>query len=175
MNLNLPRNAGGTINAPDIGVGGTLSFTVTFAPPVETDLGFHQDIITITGDNAQADFELISEPELNILTYRYNPATVQAVLETASAELATQINTFLDQINRELQKRQRANGKTFVSRTSLTPTRYAGTRITVFRVVLANPLTTDELLGEVLNEQRSITLQGPIPTLLAELEALVKS
>ncbi|MBW6511275.1 MAG: putative pyridoxal-dependent aspartate 1-decarboxylase [Desulfuromonadaceae bacterium] len=122
---------------------------------------------------AHADFELVTAPELNILTYRYLPARIQAALANASPELAVRVNALLDQVIREIQKRQRANGKTFVSRTSLAPTRYAGTTITVFRVVLANPLTTDELLTEVLNEQCAIASEGPIDGWLTEAESLL--
>ena len=111
----------------------------------------------------------ISDPELNILTYRYNPAWTQKRLVESPGAETTKINSVLDQINREMQKSQRAAGKTFVSRTSLAPMKYSGERITVFRVVLANPLTTDELLDEVLEEQCQIAMQGQIPTMLTEI------
>ena len=59
----------------------------------------------------------------------------------------------LDKVTETMQKRQRENGRTFVSRTRLAPGRYRGDRITVFRVVLANPLTTEKILSSVLEEQ----------------------
>ena len=47
---------------------------------------------------------------------------------------------------------QREAGKTFVSRTRLAPGRYNGDKITVLRVVMANPLTTEEILAAVLDD-----------------------
>lgn len=102
---------------------------------------------------AHPDFELVTEPELNILTYRYNPAWVQAELAAAPADRAARINAALDKVTETMQKRQRENGRTFVSRTRLAPGRYRGDSITVFRVVLANPLTTARILSSVLEEQ----------------------
>ncbi|MFC6673210.1 pyridoxal-dependent decarboxylase [Marinobacterium aestuariivivens] len=85
------------------------------------------------------DFELVSEPELNILTYRWAPAPVQETLRGADADLCRRINEVLSRITRTVQKTQREHGKAFVSRTRLTPERYGRQLITVFRVVLANP------------------------------------
>jgi glutamate decarboxylase len=72
-----------------------------------------------------------------------------------------------------MQKRQRETGKTFVSRTRLTPGRYNGDTITVFRVVMANPLTTEEILAGVLVEQSEIATQKDIQTLLEQTRELV--
>ncbi len=119
--------------------------------------------------DAHPDFELVSEPELNILTYRYIPAWVQKALANASAEQAARINGLLDKIIETRQKRQREAGKTFVSRTSLAPGRYNGTTITVFRVVMANPLTTEEILAAVLDEQCEIATQPDIQALLEQI------
>ncbi|MFN2258162.1 MAG: pyridoxal-dependent aspartate 1-decarboxylase PanP, partial [Desulfuromonadaceae bacterium] len=103
---------------------------------------------------AHPDFELITAPELNILTYRYNPAWLQHKMSTARPAMVEEINRHLDDIVVAVQKAQRAAGKTFVSRTSLAPARYKGQKINVFRVVLANPLTTHAILEEVLKEQQ---------------------
>ncbi|MDD2557421.1 MAG: putative pyridoxal-dependent aspartate 1-decarboxylase [Desulfuromonadaceae bacterium] len=103
---------------------------------------------------AHPDFELITAPELNILTYRYNPEWLRQKLVTARPEVAQEMNQKLDNVVVAVQKAQRAAGKTFVSRTRLAPARYQGQNITVFRVVLANPLTTDAILESVLEEQQ---------------------
>lgn len=103
--------------------------------------------------NKHPDFELITAPELNILTYRYNPSWLQHKMAGARSVMVEEINAKLDDVVVAVQKAQRAEGKTFVSRTSLAPSRYKGQRITVFRVVLANPLTTDVILEAVLEEQ----------------------
>jgi glutamate decarboxylase len=122
---------------------------------------------------ALADFELVTAPELNILTYRYNPAAVQVALTRSNPEQMAEINAQLDKIIRAVQKRQREAGKTFVSRTRLAPARYGDGIITVFRVVLANPLTTEEILETVIAEQSAILQQGELPELLAELQDLI--
>lgn len=117
------------------------------------------------------DFELTSEPELNILTYRYCPRAVQQTLAGAPAERAAAINALLDQVCQLLQKHQREAGKTFVSRTRLRTARY-GEEITVLRSVLANPLTTEDILTSVLAEQCEIVHQPEIAALLHQVAAL---
>ncbi|MEI6306668.1 MAG: putative pyridoxal-dependent aspartate 1-decarboxylase, partial [Deltaproteobacteria bacterium] len=119
--------------------------------------------------DAHPDFELVTEPELNILTYRYIPAWVQNILLQATPERAARINELLDKVIETMQKRQREAGKTFVSRTSLAPGRYKGNTITVFRVVMANPLTTEEILAAVLDEQCEIAVQPDIQALLEQI------
>jgi glutamate decarboxylase len=120
------------------------------------------------------DFELTSQPELNILTYRYCPQALQQKLAGATAEQAGSINAVLDQINQLLQKYQREAGKTFVSRTRLRVAAYGLQELTVLRVVLANPLTTDEVLSAVLNEQCAIVQEPEMAALLEHVEALSK-
>ncbi|MFL0796627.1 MAG: putative pyridoxal-dependent aspartate 1-decarboxylase [Cellvibrionaceae bacterium] len=107
--------------------------------------------------SAQKDFELTSKPELCILTYRFVPEYIQQFLETASEAQKLEINLRLDNLTKFIQKRQRERGKSFVSRTRLHIARYASDKITVFRVVLANPLTTKEILESILEEQREIS------------------
>jgi len=115
------------------------------------------------------DFELTSEPELNILTYRYCPAAIQQLLASAPLAEQARINALLDQVCQLLQKHQREAGKTFVSRTRLRMARY-GEAITVLRSVLANPLTTDEILVAVLAEQCEIAQQPEIQELLRQIK-----
>jgi glutamate decarboxylase len=122
--------------------------------------------------DAHPDFELVTEPELNILTYRYVPAWVQTALTQAPAERAARINELLDKVIEAIQKRQREAGRTFVSRTSLAPGRYKGDTITVFRVVMANPLTTEEILAAVLDEQCEIAAQPDIQAVLEQIREL---
>jgi glutamate decarboxylase len=114
------------------------------------------------------DFELTTEPELNILTYRYCPQAVQQYLVEATPDQRAAINTLLDQACQLLQKSQREAGKTFVSRTRLRMAGY-GEEITVLRVVLANPLTTDDILTSVLAEQCQIVQQPEIQALLQQV------
>jgi glutamate decarboxylase len=101
------------------------------------------------------DFELVTRPVLNLLTYRYVPERARTLLASASAEGRHGANERLSSLNESIQKEQRAGGKTFVSRTRLESALYDGQVLTVFRVVLANPLTTEKILGDILAEQRS--------------------
>lgn len=123
---------------------------------------------------AQDDFELITEPELCLLTYRFVPAKVKPLLQQANAEQVRRITPHLNALTRFIQKRQRETGRSFVSRTKLTPAQYFREPTVVFRVVLANPLTTRDMLEEVLQEQREIaaqamSLRGALYTELREL------
>jgi glutamate decarboxylase len=105
---------------------------------------------------AARDFELTSEPVLNLLTYRYLPPAARVALSRGSAPERAATNLTLDLLNESIQKEQRAGGKTFVSRTRLENAAYAGQGLSVFRVVLANPLTTPEILRDILEEQRAL-------------------
>ena len=120
------------------------------------------------------DFELTTEPELNILTYRYCPRNVQQALVAATAQQRAAVNDLLDQVCMLLQKHQREAGKTFVSRTRLRVGCH-DEELTVLRVVLANPLTTDEILAAVLAEQCEIVQQPEIQGLLRQVEELCAS
>ncbi len=71
-----------------------------------------------------------------------------------------------------MQKRQRETGKTFVSRTRLPSGRHGGGTVTVFRVVMANPLTTDKILASVLNEQCEMAETDEIRVLLEQIRQL---
>ncbi|MBC7661019.1 MAG: putative pyridoxal-dependent aspartate 1-decarboxylase [Chitinophagaceae bacterium] len=102
------------------------------------------------------DFELISEPELNLLTYRYVPPDVRKYMHSCANEDLQNINSHINRLTITIQKEQRDKGASFVSRTALEPSRYQGQLINVFRVVLANPLTKESHLVEILNEQRDI-------------------
>ncbi|MCK8044190.1 putative pyridoxal-dependent aspartate 1-decarboxylase [Shewanella sp. 1CM18E] len=118
---------------------------------------YFADLIT-----AEADFELVSEPELCLLTYRYVPQSVQLAManarETGDTETLKQFNTLLDGLTKFVQKTQREQGTSFVSRTRINPESHQlmDIKAVVFRVVLANPLTTHEILQQVLTEQTQI-------------------
>lgn len=119
------------------------------------------------------DFELVVEPELNILGYRYVPDWLQQTLQQATSDQAGEVNACLDQITRLIQKAQRADGQTFVSRTRVDTHLYDDQVITVFRVVLANPLTTFEVLNSVLDEQLELAKHQDIQDILAEIKGIL--
>ena len=102
------------------------------------------------------DFELNSEPTLNILTYRYLPQWLKEVMGRCDNETLVKLNQSLNRFTKYLQKTQRGHGKAFVSRTQLSPHCYDHQEIIVFRVVLANPLTTMNILEDILYEQETL-------------------
>lgn len=110
----------------------------------------------------QNDFELISEPELCLLTYRYVPQDTRKALLVASTEERQQLHQLLNELTQFIQKKQRENGISFVSRTRLTPVQWDRMETSVFRVVLANPLTTNDILHSVIEEQRQIAQTSSI-------------
>ena len=123
----------------------------------------------------QPDFELITRPELNILTYRYCPEPVQQALAIADELQAEKMNTCLNRITKFIQKTQRERGKAFVSRTRLEPARYYHFPCIVFRVVLANPLTTPEILADILKEQRELSKEDGIADEIAILHQMAEA
>lgn len=104
---------------------------------------------------AHPDFEMVTPPTLSLMTYRVNPAATQMISHT-DPDKAHSLNEELDKLTVTVQKQQREAGKSFVSRTRLEVERYPGQAITVFRVVLANPLTTLSDLQAILSEQHTI-------------------
>ncbi|MFL7014555.1 pyridoxal-dependent aspartate 1-decarboxylase PanP [Vibrio cyclitrophicus] len=119
----------------------------------------------------QNDFELVSEPELCLLTYRYVPESVKAALLKADAKERIELNELLNELTKFIQKKQRETGQSFVSRTRLNPEVWAHQPIIVFRVVLANPLTGNDILSSVLEEQREISTLAP--NLMGKITKLV--
>jgi glutamate decarboxylase len=108
-------------------------------------------------------FELVTPPELNILTYRIVPGendANQAMWEKMDEpERQHQMN----RINVLLQRLQREAGKSFVSRTTLRRTGHPDT--VVLRVVIMNMRTTLQILKSILDEQESIYRRQIAPTL----------
>ncbi|MDF2152387.1 pyridoxal-dependent aspartate 1-decarboxylase PanP [Vibrio sp. CAU 1672] len=121
--------------------------------------------------DAEEDFELVSQPELCLLTYRYLPTDVRMALEKAQGTQRDKLNELVNQLTQFIQKRQRETGKSFVSRTRLNPEQWQRMNTIVFRVVLANPLTSRDILHSVLVEQREISHQAP--NLLSKIQQLV--
>jgi glutamate decarboxylase len=108
------------------------------------------------------DFELVSEPELCLLTYRYVPKAIKQAIANANEDEKIDIYAVLNRFMASMQKRQREAGRSFVSRTRLTPAQYDNQPTVVFRVVLANPLTSEVMLKEILEEQKQLAQTDPI-------------
>ncbi|MFA0439172.1 glutamate decarboxylase [Vibrio sp. 10N.286.49.C2] len=122
----------------------------------------------------QNDFELVSKPELCLLTYRYVPASIKQALSNADAPTQTQIHELLNELTKLIQKKQRETGRSFVSRTQLNPIQWNKLNTIVFRVVLANPLTTKDVLSAILREQREIAQEDGIH-IIQEIKQIVST
>ena len=104
---------------------------------------------------ARPEFELLVEPQMNVLTYRFIPEELRR--KARCAELTISEQEALNEINQKLQRLQRQAGSSFVSRTTLSATAYGDlTPVVALRVVIANPLTTEADIVEILNEQVGI-------------------
>lgn len=113
---------------------------------IETAKSFADEI------NKRPDFELITSPELNILTYRIFPEDLR--LQSAESEEAQRkINERLNEINITIQRLQRETGNSFVSRTTLKTYKGRCESIVVLRCVIMNPMTNINILREILDEQ----------------------
>ncbi|MCX7679565.1 MAG: pyridoxal-dependent decarboxylase [Spirochaetes bacterium] len=119
------------------------------------------------------NFERMNYPELFIFNYRFVPAKVQQKLRElekdainrdvqgglCAKEKIKKINHMLNQLNVELHKAIRQEDNSFVSRTMLESTRYAPQKIVVLRAVTVNPLTTPEILKEIIDEHNALGLK----------------
>ena len=100
--------------------------------------------------SARPEFELLLEPEINIVTYRYIPETWRGAKNLTRRE-----NQAINEFNVRLQKAQRKSGRSFVSRTTLKLAPNAEATVAL-RAVLANPLTTEALIDRTLDDQIQI-------------------
>ena len=118
------------------------------------------------------DFELITTPELCLLTYRYNPQVIQKFLVSCTMSEQKKVNIMVDKLTKFIQKRQRENGRSFVSRTRIEVEKYQNQKTLVFRVVLANPLTSKAILADILSEQFNLAQESQVclPQLLAMID-----
>src|SRR6185436_3758636 len=98
-------------------------------------------------------FELIGQPEINIINYRFIPAHLFRPGRQRYSEME---NETIDTAVRSIQEAQFSGSKTFVSKTRILHGDHADYPLWVFRVVISNPLTTHEDLHAVLEEQLAI-------------------
>ena len=101
-------------------------------------------------------FQIVSQPTLNILTYRLVPLDIQKKLKTANPDKQKELDIHLDKINTNIQRIQREAGKSFVSRTRLRTNPDDDHNTVVLRCVIMNPMTTVDILNEILDEQEAI-------------------
>ena len=104
---------------------------------------------------ARPEFELLTGPEINILTYRYIPERLRE--KAGRGELTEADNHEINEFNVRLQKAQRDAGRTFVSRTMWNTNKEGqDLSIVALRVVIANPLTTQSDINFILDDQIEI-------------------
>lgn len=109
-------------------------------------------------------FELLNQPELFIVNYRFVPPELHARLNRfmsnprQQARQITSINHALNELNVQLHRTIRRKDTSFVSRTRLESTRYGARKIVVLRAVTINPLTEPGMLSEILAEHRQLGL-----------------
>ncbi len=139
------REASSLILDSALRIMGSQGYALLIEHGIETAKEFAKEI------NRRPDFELVTPPQLNILTYRLYPERMKlSDGEKPSGEHR------LNEINKLLQRLQREAGMSFVSRTTLNLSTSPGTETVVLRCVIMNPMTTIEILKEVLDEQETI-------------------
>ena len=106
------------------------------------------------------DFQLVTAPELNILTYRLHPLDLKKKFSESDVQQQIELNEKLNIINRKVQRLQREAGHSFVSRTTLQAEKPPGQDIVVLRCVIMNPMTDIKILREILDEQEEIYKQA---------------
>jgi len=105
--------------------------------------------------SAMPEFELLAEPDTNLLIYRYIPEQLKEAV--TNKELTETDNEIVNSFNEHLQKTQRHIGRTFISRTTKNSIKFDKViTVIAMRAVIANPLTTEEDIDAVLNDQIQI-------------------
>ena len=144
------REANSLILDSALKIMGSRGYALLIDHGIETARKFADEI------EKRPDFQLITPPELNILTYRLCPFDYQEKLIGSDAKQTYRINEKLNDINRRIQRLQREAGNSFVSRTTLNIKGFPGQNIVVLRTVIMNPMTTIEILREILDEQEEV-------------------
>ncbi len=99
------------------------------------------------------EFELLYEPDLNIVLYRYLPLRFRTKRDYSDVELES-----INRLNKQIQQEQFKRGNSFVSYTSVKKKSDVINQV-VFRTVFMNPYTTLEHLELLLDEQVSIAYE----------------
>ena len=125
------------------------------------------------------NFEAMNQPELFIFNYRFIPKRVQEKLNMLMAKIQNEelsrnkkvkikteylkkiekINMVLNDLNIELHKAIREEDESFVSRTMVDSPQYFYQQCVVLRAITINPLTTMEILREIIEQQNNLGLK----------------
>jgi len=142
------RSAMSLILGSSLEIMGTMGYALLIDHGIETAKAFAEEI------NKRPLFELITQPQLNILTYRIFPNKIKKELIHADSKNKKKLNQKLNHINITVQRLQREAGNSFVSRTTLKRT--ASEEKVVLRSVIMNPMTNIKIIREILDEQEEI-------------------
>jgi hypothetical protein len=122
------------------------------------------------------NFEPMNQPELFIFNYRFVPKKTQEKIDSIRVKIGTreikeamldkykmkqidrlrEINSVLNELNIELHKQQREEDESFVSRTMLDSPMYFNQDVVILRAITINPLTTPEIIKEIIEAQDRI-------------------
>lgn len=144
------REANSLILDSALKIMGTNGYALLIDHGIETARSFASEI------ERRNNFQLITPPELNILTYRICPTHLKEELIKADPDKKSRINRRLNEINTTVQRIQREAGCSFVSRTILKPPAMPEHESVVLRCVLMNPMTNMTILKKILDEQEEI-------------------
>jgi glutamate decarboxylase len=147
---------------------GREGYHLLFQSAQENTIGLQQFLVEA------GHFEILNQPELFILIYRFIPARVREHLQVWQGERKgagssdkarkrdrkiRKVNQLINALNIKLHKVLRQDDTTFVSRTMLESTCYRPQNIVVLRAVLINPLTDKPVLEEIVNTQTRLGLE----------------
>jgi glutamate decarboxylase len=144
------REANSLVLASALKILGTKGYAFLIERGIETAKQFAELI------KKRSNFELVSEPELNIINYRLFPSNIKILCDFNDPQNKRHNNTLLNEINIAVQRQQKKIGKSFVSRTLMEIDNDPQNTIVVLRCVIMNPMTTINVLQDILNEQEEI-------------------
>jgi len=144
------REANSLILDSALKIMGSRGYALLIEHGIETARQFAREI------DKRPNFQLVTPPELNVLTYRLYPSGIEEEILGGNIEGIARANEKLNHINRTVQRLQREAGHSFVSRTTLNMGKPPGQDTIVLRCVIMNPSTNIEILREILDEQEDI-------------------
>jgi glutamate decarboxylase len=115
-------------------------------------------------------FETLNRPELFILIYRFIPKNVRDGIGprqaagrhhqkrdgTIDRKKISSVNRLLNDLNIRLHRELRRDDRAFVSRTMCRMKQYGSRSLVVLRAVLINPLTSHQIIDEIVAIQERI-------------------
>jgi len=125
------------------------------------------------------NFEAMNQPELFIFNYRFIPKKIKEKLNKLMQKIENEelnkpkndmvkvrilrqietINLVLNELNTELHKAIREEDESFVSRTMIDCPQYFYQDCVILRAITINPLTSPEILQEIIDQQNKLGLK----------------